>query len=211
MQKTEKPQTAAAPKPTRREMLTYIWVGAMALLSAQAAGLGIHYARPRFKAGEFGGRFKVGRVVDLPSPGDPPLNVPKGKFWLVRTDQYLVALYKACTHLDCMFDWNPHEGKFICPCHGSQFAVDGRLLSGPAPRSLDHFQIQITSPEGEILAQTLAEEGLQMPPIATAEAVRNTAEANRPAASPTTGDAIPPDALVWVDTGHRIKAGPQTG
>jgi cytochrome b6-f complex iron-sulfur subunit len=207
MQRSDESKTEAASKPSRREMLNYMWVGAMALLSAQAVGFGVHYALPRFKAGEFGGRFNVGRVVDLPSPGDPPLNVPKGKFWLVRTDQYLVALYKACTHLDCMFDWNPLEGKFICPCHGSQFALDGRLLSGPAPRSLDHFQVQIISPGGEILAQTDPEKGLQMPP--TAEVDR--AEANTPAVSPAAADAIPSDALVWVDTGHRIKAGPQTG
>jgi cytochrome b6-f complex iron-sulfur subunit len=216
MQESDDLKSEAASNPTRREMLNYMWIGSIALLSVQAAGLGIRYSLPRFKEGEFGGRFKVGRVVDLPSPGDPPLNVPKGKFWLVRTEQHLVALYKACTHLDCMFDWNPHEGKFICPCHGSQFARDGRLLSGPAPRSLDHFNIQIVSPQGEVLAQTDAGKRLIMPPIAAPEGADLPADGSKPAeASPDSdvlpSDAVTPDAVVWVDTGHKIKSAMQIG
>ncbi|MEJ2639436.1 MAG: Rieske 2Fe-2S domain-containing protein [Desulfosarcinaceae bacterium] len=190
-------------------MLNYIWMGSIALLTLQTGGLGIYYALPRFKAGEFGGRIKVGRVVDLPSPGDPPLSVPKGKFWLVRSEQSLLALYKACTHLDCMFDWNPHEGKFICPCHGSQFARDGRLLSGPAPRSLDHFPIQIISPDGDILAQTKDERGLVMPPVAGADASGAPSVTSTPA--PGASKAISPEALVWVDTGRKIMAASQAG
>jgi cytochrome b6-f complex iron-sulfur subunit len=216
MERSDDLKPQAGPNPTRREVLNYMWMGSIALLAVQAAGLGIHYSLPRFKTGEFGGRFKVGRVVDLPSPGDPPSNVPKGKFWLVRTERHLVALYKACTHLDCMFDWNPHEGKFICPCHGSQFARDGRLLSGPAPRSLDHFSIQILSPEGDILAQTDGEKGLIMPPIAAPEGADPPPDGSKPAeASPdsdaVTLDAVTPDAVVWVDTGRKIKSTPQTG
>jgi hypothetical protein len=132
-----------------------------------------------------------------------------------------VALYKACTHLDCLFDWNPHEGKFICPCHGSQFARDGRLLSGPAPRSLDRFSIQIISPQGEILAQTDGDKGLVLPPIAAPEGADSPPATAKPvAASPhsatippeaVTPDAVTPDAVVWVDTGRKIRAATQAG
>jgi nitrite reductase/ring-hydroxylating ferredoxin subunit len=30
-----------------------------------------------------------------------------------------------------------------CPCHGSVYAADGRVLSGPAPRSLDTLPMQV--------------------------------------------------------------------
>jgi cytochrome b6-f complex iron-sulfur subunit len=50
----------------------------------------------------------------------------KGKFWLARSDiDQVVALYKVCTHPGCLYSWVETEDKFICPCHGSQFELDG--------------------------------------------------------------------------------------
>ena len=37
-----------------------------------------------------------------------------------------------CPHLGCALNWNPEERSWDCPCHGSRFAEDGKLLDGPA-------------------------------------------------------------------------------
>ena len=42
----------------------------------------------------------------------------------------------ACTHMGCIVHWNSLEKCWDCPCHGSQFAVDGSVLNGPALRPL---------------------------------------------------------------------------
>lgn len=41
-----------------------------------------------------------------------------------------------CTHLGCVVPWNAAENKFKCPCHGSQYDATGKVVRGPAPRSL---------------------------------------------------------------------------
>ena len=38
----------------------------------------------------------------------------------------------ACTHLGCHLHWNSFECCWDCPCHGSQFAIDGTPLNAPA-------------------------------------------------------------------------------
>lgn len=41
-----------------------------------------------------------------------------------------------CTHLGCKLTWNPDEKSWDCPCHGSRFHEDGRLLDEPAQKDL---------------------------------------------------------------------------
>jgi glycine/D-amino acid oxidase-like deaminating enzyme/nitrite reductase/ring-hydroxylating ferredoxin subunit len=50
-----------------------------------------------------------------------------------RDPQGTVHLKSAvCTHAGCIVQWNPLERCWDCPCHGSQFDVDGRPMNGPA-------------------------------------------------------------------------------
>lgn len=58
--------------------------------------------------------------------------------WAVKqADGEITVFSPMCTHLGCGYHWDPSERKFKCPCHGSVYDVDGRVLGGPAPRRLD--------------------------------------------------------------------------
>ncbi len=37
-----------------------------------------------------------------------------------------------CPHMGCRLEWNPEEGTYDCPCHGSRFDESGKLIDGPA-------------------------------------------------------------------------------
>lgn len=39
---------------------------------------------------------------------------------------------KRCPHLGCALKWNPQERTWDCPCHGSRFTEDGKLIDNPA-------------------------------------------------------------------------------
>ncbi len=54
-----------------------------------------------------------------------------------RDDQGMVYKFSAiCPHLGCVVQWNPGENSWDCPCHGSRFDKQGRLLCGPANTDL---------------------------------------------------------------------------
>jgi cytochrome b6-f complex iron-sulfur subunit len=152
----------------------------LGFLTVNMAGMTYLFALPRFREGEFGGVITMGQAADLPTAGSSPVNYPKVKLWLSNTEQGVMALYKVCTHLGCLYNWRDSEDKFVCPCHGSQFQQDGTYIQGPAPRSLDRFIVQAVDPDtGEILAQTSSE-----------------------------GEPLPipnPQVVIRVDTGNRIQ------
>lgn len=41
-----------------------------------------------------------------------------------------------CPHLGCALKWNPQERSWDCPCHGSRFSQEGKLLNEPATGEL---------------------------------------------------------------------------
>ena len=68
----------------------------------------------------------------------------KGTAWVVKKpDQSVTAFGPQCTHLGCAYHWEESKGDFVCPCHNSVFSLDGKVLSGPAPRPLDRFETRI--------------------------------------------------------------------
>lgn len=49
----------------------------------------------------------------------------------------LTPTAKRCPHLGCALKWNPMEHTWDCPCHGSRFTRDGKLIDNPATRDLN--------------------------------------------------------------------------
>lgn len=173
------PEEQANPPLNRREFLNIAWLASLGFLTLSLGGMSVLFGLPRFREGEFGGIFTLGRVADLPPVDSPPANYPKVKMWISNGQAGLLALYKVCVHLGCIYAWNDQEFKFICPCHGSQYEHDGDYILGPAPRSLDRFVITIEDEAGNIIAQTPQDGG--------------------PVALPDN-----PNAVVRIDTGAKI-------
>lgn len=71
------------------------------------------------------------------SPGDPTF----GGF-LTRDRGQLRAFAITCPHLGCSYNFDDGKQHFVCPCHGSEFALDGSVIHGPATAPLSHLTWQ---------------------------------------------------------------------
>lgn len=74
-----------------------------------------------------------GRVVDVEGTKVAAYRDPDG---------VVHAVSPICTHLRCVVAFDAEQTGWRCPCHGSRFTVDGKVLRGPAkqplePRSVD--------------------------------------------------------------------------
>jgi Rieske Fe-S protein len=54
-----------------------------------------------------------------------------------REDGTLLLHSAVCTHLGCTVGWNNAERTWDCPCHGSRFTAEGKVISGPAQSPLE--------------------------------------------------------------------------
>ena len=76
-------------------------------------------------------------------PWDARLVLVSGRpLIVVRTDEGYQALSAVCTHLGCIVKWKKARKQFFCPCHGGRFALDGRVLGGPAPAPLARASVE---------------------------------------------------------------------
>jgi menaquinol-cytochrome c reductase iron-sulfur subunit len=64
--------------------------------------------------------------------------------WVVKkANNQAIAFASQCTHLGCAFRYDESKKTFLCPCHSSNFNLEGKVIDGPAPRPLDRYVVKI--------------------------------------------------------------------
>jgi len=65
-----------------------------------------------------------------------------GKILVVHArDDRLYAVNSVCTHMGCDVLYDKNLGHIRCPCHGSQYGLDGHNIRGPAKRPLASYKL----------------------------------------------------------------------
>jgi cytochrome b6-f complex iron-sulfur subunit len=59
------------------------------------------------------------------------------------SDAPFSAVNATCSHQGCVLKWQPAKKALVCPCHGSTFGADGKVLQGPATRALATYPVLI--------------------------------------------------------------------
>jgi nitrite reductase/ring-hydroxylating ferredoxin subunit len=114
------------------------------------------------------GMLRLPKAAVLSSPSRKfrvtlPENLPEGVAFvppgrsvaLFRDKQGVYAISITCTHLGCIV--KPAATGFECPCHGSRYALDGKVTKGPAPSPLPWRKVTLDGPV------CLVDEGASVP------------------------------------------------
>lgn len=129
----------------RRKFLARLGLaGMVAAIGLCAAGvlrfllLNVFYERSRV--------FKIGRARDYSPNGVTFL--PDHKAYVCRDTEGIYVISAVCTHLGCVV--SRKSDRFECPCHGSVYDTEGRVVKGPAPSALKWFKI-VESLDGDLV------------------------------------------------------------
>lgn len=102
-------------------------------------------------------RFVAGKPEDY-QVGEVSTRFLKAqRVWMIRTAEGMYSLIAICTHLGCTPIWHADEQRIKCPCHGSNFLLDGTNIAGPAPVPLFRGTISLDLAGNIVVDKSLKE------------------------------------------------------
>ncbi|CAJ1370588.1 unnamed protein product [Effrenium voratum] len=141
--------TGFVPDMQRRQLMNFVLVTTAGIPVLVALGCYLWYFVPPVASGGGGAQLcgdLDGNPVTLESwvkgHKDNDRELVQGlkgePYYLISTPDNIkdFALLSVCTHLGCVVPWSKAANKFCCPCHGSQYDENGKVVRGPAPLSL---------------------------------------------------------------------------
>ena len=91
---------------------------------------------------------KAGIAADFPSNSGKIIKFGRKPVILIKTkENTFVALSATCTHLDCIVQYRSDTKQILCACHNGIYDLKGRNISGPPPRPLTEFNVNILNEE----------------------------------------------------------------
>jgi menaquinol-cytochrome c reductase iron-sulfur subunit len=158
------------PKSDRRDFLVKLGIGAGAVGIATQAGASLRSLLPNVS-------YDAPTTVKLGLPADFPDGMkflPEQRLFVFREGKVFHAVSAVCTHLGCTVRAEalpqPETAvvggaelrlthRFACPCHGSKYTGDGKVLGGPAPRPLAWFELSVSPDDGQLTVDLAREVG----------------------------------------------------
>jgi cytochrome b6-f complex iron-sulfur subunit len=140
-----RPSRLDAPKVARRSFLSLAAFGSFVAAIATAVAGMLRLPKPAVLPGPVR-RYKIGFPDQFPVGSETRLEAEN--VFLFRDERGVYAISAVCTHLGCAVS-RAAKG-FECPCHGSKFGDNGKVLAGPAPRALAWLEIG-RAPDGQLI------------------------------------------------------------
>jgi cytochrome b6-f complex iron-sulfur subunit len=108
----------------------------------------IAYLKPPKVAEANVSSVKAGLASELPDNTGKIVKFGRKPVILIRTvDGDLRAFSAVCTHLECIVQYRPDLKEIWCACHNGLYDLHGRNISGPPPRPLEEYAVNVVDNE----------------------------------------------------------------
>ena len=132
----------------RRSFIDFFFGGSLLATIAAFLYPVVRYVLPSKSAGVIQNNVTAAKVGELPPNAAKVFKFGSAPAVLVNTAEgTLVALSAVCTHLTCTVRYDGETGTLFCPCHNGRFDLSGNVLSGPPPKPLETFAVEISGPD----------------------------------------------------------------
>jgi len=132
----------------RRSFIDFFFGGSLLATIAAFLYPVVRYVLPSKSAGVIQNSVTAAKVGELPPNAAKIFKFGSTPAVLVNTAEgTLVALSAVCTHLTCTVRYDGETGTLFCPCHNGRFDLSGNVLSGPPPRPLETYAVEVTGPD----------------------------------------------------------------
>ena len=128
--------TDVREEPSRRRFMLIVgWIGFLFTSFLVSLLTLVDFYKPKVLFGP-SSKFKAGYPDEYPAGKVSTRWMKDRGVWIIRTDHGIYAFLAICRHLGCIPNWIEEERLFKCPCHGSNYNIEGDVVGGPAPRPL---------------------------------------------------------------------------
>jgi len=132
----------------RRSFIDFFFGGSLLATIAAFLYPVVRYVLPSKSTGVIQNSVTAAKVGELPPNAAKVFKFGSAPAVLVNTAEgTLVALSAVCTHLTCTVRYDGETGTLFCPCHNGRFDLSGNVLSGPPPRPLETYAVEVTGPD----------------------------------------------------------------
>lgn len=128
---------------SRREFLQNLGVvGGLVITGGGVLYNALRYIVPAIRPPKFV-RLRAATLDELQDGQAVELTPLGHRVILLNTDEGVRAYSGTCTHLGCQVKWQGENRRFYCPCHIGIFNQKGEVVSGPPPRPLDTYTVDV--------------------------------------------------------------------
>jgi len=132
----------------RRNFLDIFFGGSLLATIAAFVYPVVRYVLPSKRTAVIQNSVAAAKVGELPPNAAKVFKFGSAPAVLINTAEgKLVALSAICTHLTCTVRYDGETGTLFCPCHNGRFDRNGNVLSGPPPRPLETYAVEISGPD----------------------------------------------------------------
>jgi cytochrome b6-f complex iron-sulfur subunit len=134
--------------PSRRHFINVLLGGGLLGWLGSVLYPVISYLKPPKVAEANVQTVRAGTAVEFPPNTGQIVKFGRMPVVLIRMENGDFRAFAAtCTHLDCIVQYRSDLGQIQCACHNGLYDLAGRNVSGPPPKPLEEFAVNVVNDE----------------------------------------------------------------